>query len=83
MTKAASARATLLMASGILLAGIGVSDALAGNAGRSSPGGAPAPCRWMTTGTPAYTACVTAQQQQQQALQQQQQQQNKQATQVQ
>ena len=79
----ASACATLLMAAGLLLGGSGASNALAGNAGRSSPGGAPAPCRWMTTGTPAYTACVTAQQQQQQALQQQQQQQNKQATQVQ
>ena len=70
MTKAASARATLLMASGILLAGIGVSDALAGNAGRSAPGSAPAQCKWMTTGTPAYTDCVKTQQQQLQAQQQ-------------
>ena len=70
MTKAASARATLLMASGILLAGIGVSDALAGNAGRSAPGSAPAQCKWMTTGTPGYTDCVKTLQQQLQAQQQ-------------
>ena len=79
----ASACATLLMAAGLLLGGSGASNALAGNAGRSSPGGAPAPCRWMTTGTPAYTACVTAQHQKQQALLQLQQQHNRQATQVQ
>jgi len=78
-----SVGAAMLMVSGALLADFSASNALAGNAGRSSPGGAPAPCRWMTTGTPAYTACVTAQQQKQQALQQLQQQQNKQATQVQ
>ena len=68
---------TLLLASGILLDGIGAADALAGNAGRSAPavsaaGTAPAPCRGMTTGTPAYAACVAAQQQQAQQQQQQQ-----------
>ena len=68
---------TLLLASGILLDGIGAADALAGNAGRSAPavsaaGTAPAPCRGMTTGTAAYEACVAAQQQQAQQQQQQQ-----------
>ena len=79
MTKAASARATLLMASGILLAGIGVSDALAGNAGRSAPGSAPAQCKWMTTGTPGYADCVETLQQ----LQAQQQERTKQSAQAQ
>jgi hypothetical protein len=70
MTKTASVCAALLMASGILLAGIGAPDALAGNAGRSAPGSGPAACKGITTGTPGYAACVAAQLQPHQGQQQ-------------
>jgi hypothetical protein len=70
--------AAILMASGVLLADFGASNALAGNAGRSAPASGPTTCRGMTTGTPGCADCLKTQQLQQQAQQQQQQQQNKQ-----